>query len=111
MRIMYTAANINLEMLLASNKQSRQRKSSSTMQPRQLYMYSFDKTDKNYEDLLDERGKKQRVFSNDSETDSESEFPNLMPITSSKHLLRGYLTIWRQILQKLTRTLPEKQRR
>ena len=70
--------NTNTTMLLASNKQSRQRKSSSTMQPRQLYMSSFDKTDKNYEDLFDERGKKQRVFSDDSETDSESEFPNLM---------------------------------
>ena len=55
--------NTNKTMLLASSKQSRQRKSSSTMQPRQLYMSSFDKTDKNYEDLFDERGKKQRVFS------------------------------------------------
>ena len=70
--------NTNKTMLLASSKQSRQRKSSSTVQPRQLYMSSFDKTDKNYEDLFDERGKKQRVFSDDSETDSESEFPNLM---------------------------------
>ena len=44
------------------------------MQPRQLYMSSFDKTHKNYEELFNElRGKKQRVFSDDSETDSESE--------------------------------------
>ena len=28
--------------------------------------------------MFDERGKKQGVFSDDSETDSESEFPNLM---------------------------------
>ena len=53
--------------------QNHQRESSSTMKPRQLYMSSFDKTDKTYEELFNVRGKKQRILSNDSETDSQSE--------------------------------------
>ena len=43
-----------------------------------MYMSSFNKNDKNYEELFSGRGKKQRVFYDDSETDSESEFSNLV---------------------------------
>lgn len=66
-------ANVEKTSSLVAKQSLRpsQRSSTSTIQPRQLYSFSIDETDKSYEELFSERGKKMKGFSDDSDSDSE----------------------------------------